>query len=163
MGFNNRLTEQQAWEKIQHFCAYQERSQSEVRTRLFSYGLHPDEVESLIARLITEQFLNEERFAKAFCGGKFRQKQWGKNKLIFELKKRQISPRNIQIGLAEITDTAYQHTLNKWVHTLYHKTRKNTHNQFVLHQKIIQSLVNKGFEYELIKDAISEYELSLNT
>ncbi|HCM75832.1 MAG TPA: RecX family transcriptional regulator, partial [Cytophagales bacterium] len=76
-----KLTPQQGLQKIYHYCAYQERSHKEVRNKLYDYGLWGSEVEDLLTRLITEDFLNEERFAKSFAGGKFRMKKWGRIKI----------------------------------------------------------------------------------
>ena len=64
--------------KLANFCAYQERSQQEVREKLVKMGILSDDLEDIIAFLISENFLNEERFAIAFAGGKFRIKHWGK-------------------------------------------------------------------------------------
>ena len=72
-----RLSKEQAWQKIKHYCAYQERSHYEAKQKLYSFGLYSNEVEDLLSRLIEEDYLNEERFAEQFAGGKFRMKQWG--------------------------------------------------------------------------------------
>ena len=66
------LTPLQALVKAQATCAYQERCQQEMRDKLYEWGLHSEAVENMIAQLISDNFLNEERFAKAFAGGKFR-------------------------------------------------------------------------------------------
>ena len=78
--------------KAGNYCAYQERTQQEVRDKLYGIGLYSDEVEQVLAELITENYVNEERFAKSFAGGKFRLKQWGKKKIVYALKQRNISP-----------------------------------------------------------------------
>ncbi len=97
--------------RICKYCAYQERSHKEVRNKLFAYGLYPSEVEQALTRLITDGFLNEERFAKAFAGGKFRIKKWGKKKISRALEAHGVSPRCIQRGLKEIDDPNYSKTL----------------------------------------------------
>ena len=79
------LTPKQAFPKIKQFCAYQERCHSEVKEKLYGYGLNKDDVEELISKLIEENYLNEERFAIVFAGGKFRSKNWGKVKIKYEL------------------------------------------------------------------------------
>jgi regulatory protein len=68
--------------KIYHYCAYQERCHQEVRNKLYDLGSTTSEVEEMISHLITEGYLNEERFARAYAGGKFRLKNWGKMKII---------------------------------------------------------------------------------
>lgn len=68
--------------KAARFCAYQERSQQEVRDKLYEYGLHYNDVEELLSELIVEGFINEERFARAYVRGKFKMKKWGRHKIL---------------------------------------------------------------------------------
>ena len=86
MQVQNRLTKEQGLEKIKPYCAYQERCHREVKEKLYSYGLRKAEVEEILSFLIEENYLNEERFAVQFAGGKFRIKQWGKKKIQYEFK-----------------------------------------------------------------------------
>lgn len=140
--------------KAADFCAYQERSQQEVRDRLYSYGLHQDEVEEALSELIVQGFINEERFAKAYAGGKFRMKGWGKRKIIEGLKHHRISEYCLKKGLAEIDDEAYYQTLLAHASKKYH--RLNEKSDYLLKGKLTQHLISKGFEYDLIKEAIEE-------
>jgi len=96
------LTKEQAYQKLRHYCAYQDRCHSEVKTKAYSLGMRKADTEELTSRLIEEGCLNEERFAKAFAGGKFRVKQWGKIKIKAELKQKQVSDYCISAALAEI-------------------------------------------------------------
>ena len=89
-------------EKARKYCAFQERCHQELREKLYSWLLPEKSVEQIISELISEGFLNEERFAKAFSRGKFRIKRWGKNKITNELKRRNISEYSIRKGLKEI-------------------------------------------------------------
>src|SRR5579871_6478535 len=88
-----------ALSKIYRYCAYQERSHREVKNKLFEYGLYSNQVDEIVSRLITEGFLNEERFAKAFAGGKFRMLKWGRIKIEQELEREGLTPRCIARGL----------------------------------------------------------------
>ena len=88
---NQQYTPKEAKVKIAKFCAYQERCHQEVRDKLFSFGLLPNDVEEIIFELIQEDFINEERFTKAFVRGKFNYKKWGRIKITQELKRRKIS------------------------------------------------------------------------
>src|SRR3954468_24400564 len=96
-----RHTPAQALPKIYRFCAYQERSHQEVRQKLFDLGLYASEVDELLSQMISEGFLNEERFAKAFAGGKFRMKRWGRIKIVNELEARGLTKNCIKAGLKE--------------------------------------------------------------
>lgn len=135
-------------EKARKYCAYQERCHKELRNKLFELGADSELVEQVITKMIEENFLNEERFAKAFAGGKFRQKQWGRNKIIQELKMRQISPYCIKIALMEIPDDDYMVTLRKEVEKR-EGLKKNINNRYELH-KIAKKLVSKGFESDMV-------------
>ena len=91
--------EKAAYVKAEHYCAYQERSQQEVRDKLYEWGLWPDAVENIISELISNNFLNEERFAKAYAQGKFNQKGWGRIKIKQALKLKKV-PDILKIGRA---------------------------------------------------------------
>src|ERR1700761_2983059 len=96
--------------KAEHYCAYQERSQQEVRDKLYEWGLWTDAVENIISQLITAGFLNEERFAKAYSLGKFRQKAWGKGKIKQGLKLKKVPDVLIKKALLVIDADDYLQT-----------------------------------------------------
>src|SRR6187551_3337802 len=124
-----KYTPQQALPKIKQYCAYQERCHSEAREKLYSFGLNKNEVDDLISKLIEENYLNEERFAIQFAGGKFRVKQWGKIKIKYQLKQKQVSDYCIKKGLAAINHEDYINTLSKLA-GLKLKTIKGEKNNF---------------------------------
>ena len=90
--------------KARRWCALQERSHKEVRDKLFGWEVYYSEIQSIITELIQEGFISEERFAKAYAGGKFRIKHWGKNKIIQQLQRKGVSEKNIETGLKEIEE-----------------------------------------------------------
>lgn len=139
-------TPQTAQLKIEHFCAYQERCHKEVKDKLYTYGLNSTEVNEILEKLVRKGFLNEQRFANAFVGGKFRQKKWGKNKIIRELQTRQINETCIRKALKEIEDSDYTITIEKTA-IKYAKNIK-TGNIFTQKQKTLKYLLSRGFEYE---------------
>jgi len=106
-------TLQEVRQKIYRYCTYQERCHQEVRSKLFELGTKGNDVDELMVHLISEGFLNEERFAKAFAGGKFRMKKWGRIKITHALESKSISPNCIRAGLAEIDRDDYLNTLKK--------------------------------------------------
>jgi regulatory protein len=135
-------------QKLRHYCAYQERCHSEVAAKCRELGLRGDAVDAAIADLIADNYLNEERFAKAFAGGKFRVKQWGRRKITVELQQRQVSPYCIKKGLQEIDDADYRETLAKLAEKKY--VSLEGEHPLKQKQKTIQYLVQKGFETELV-------------
>ena len=106
-----RIGKEQAIQRIRHFCAYQERAQQEVRDKLYELGMTKSEVEEIISDLITDNFLNEERFANLFTGGHFRIKQWCKSKIQYALQQKRVSPVNIKKALKTIDPDDYNSTL----------------------------------------------------
>ncbi len=151
---NKKLTPQQALKKITHYCAYQERSHQEVRTKLFAYGLWAHEVEDLLCQLITEGYLNEARFAKAFAGGKFRIKKWGRVKIGNELERHGLTPNCIRLGLREIPETDYHNTLKA---LLLRKESKITDTDpFRKREKLVRYALVKGYEPTLIWGIVRE-------
>lgn len=147
------MTQNEAIEKMKKYCAYQERCQSEVRKKLFGCELTSDEIENILCSLIEQNFINEERFAKHFVRGKFRQKKWGKSKIKQHLKQKKISDYCIRIGLNEIDNEEYIATLS----LVISKKEKLLldDNKFVKKQKIAKYAVNKGFENNLVWDFLN--------
>ena len=146
---------EKASQKIKHFCSYQERSHQEVKEKLYSFGLYKEEVESLLSQMIEENYLNEERYAIAFAGGKFRIKKWGKVKIKYELKQKRISDYCIKIGLASIEQEEYIQTLEK----LFKEKRESLRSEkniFIKKQKIRSFLMQRGFEPLLISELINQ-------
>ena len=105
------LTKEQALQKLKHYCTYQERSHYEVKQKLYELGVRTNDHDEIIASLIDEDYLNEERFAIQFAGGKFRMKQWGKKKILYALREKKVSDYSIKKALAAIDKAAYNKTL----------------------------------------------------
>ena len=144
------LTKEQAYQKLKHYCAYQDRCHSEVKTKAYSFGLRKSEVEELTSKLIEENCLNEERFAKAFAGGKFRIKQWGRLKIRSELKNKQISYYCIAAALDEIDDLKYKETLHKLAVKRWNSIKGEGINLYVKMTKTRDYLLLKGYESNLV-------------
>lgn len=142
------LTRQQAQEKIQRYCAYQERSHQEVRNKLYEYGLHRADVDEVITSLIMDGFLNEERFAKAFAGGRFRMKKWGRIKITHALEAKGVSRNCILLGLREIDDDAYIRTLRELLKEKSDSLEED--NIYARHDRLSRYAIQKGFEPELV-------------
>lgn len=149
-----KLTPLLALPKIKHFCSYQERSHFEVKEKLYGYGLNKLEVETIISQLIEEDYLNELRFAQQFAGGKFRQKQWGKTKIKYELAQKRVSEYNIKKALSEISPTDYTNTLLKLATTKWNALKAE---QYINREvKTTNYLLQKGYEHSLIKEVIQK-------
>lgn len=149
---NKSVGKYTALEKLQKYCAYQDRCHQEVRYKLMDLGIYGEEQGQIIAELITENFLNEERFARSYARGKFRMKGWGKMKIIKELKRRQISAYCLKKGLEEIEDEAYEKKLLEILEKK-NKTIKEI-NIYVRRNKLYTYAYNKGYESFLIQSFV---------
>jgi len=146
------MTQREDLEKMAKYCAYQERCQSEVRQKLFNSGLSDDEIENVICDLIEQNFINEERFARAFVRGKFRQKGWGKIKIQQHLNQKQISDYCIRKGFEEISQEEY---LTKLDEIITKKTLRLKHeSEFIRRQKTAQYAISRGYESNLVWEAL---------
>ncbi len=154
MSFRQQLSLEQALQKARHYCAYQERCHSEVKEKLYSFGLRKNDVEEALSKLIEDNYLNEERFAVQFAGGRFRMKQWGKVKIRYELKQKQVGEYCIKKALAAISDDAYDCTLAKLAEDKW-EARNEEEKEFIRRQKVQNYLIQKGYEMDKIKEALS--------
>ncbi|PRD48223.1 regulatory protein RecX [Sphingobacterium haloxyli] len=143
----------QAKRKAENYCAYQERSQQEVRNKLYEWGLHQEDVENIIVQLIEDNFLNEERFAKAYALGKFRMKGWGKIKIKHHLKAKNVSEPLIRIALKEINEEEYYKKIEETIEKRIKKPISSIY--FNEKSKLHTYLRSKGFESYIINDIIN--------
>jgi regulatory protein len=145
------LTKEQAIQKLKYYCSYQERCHSEVQSKLYDLGVYKNEHDEIISTLIQENYLNEERFAIQFAGGRFRMKQWGKTKIKYELKGKQISEYCIKKALATIPTADYLQTAQK-LFDLKNSTLKSEKNFFTKKRKLQDYLMQKGYEINIIRE-----------
>jgi regulatory protein len=146
---------EKAWQKIKHYCAYQERSHAETRDKLYKFGLYKPEVETLLTQLIEENYLNEERFAIAFAGGHFRSKQWGRVKIKYALSQKKVSAYCIKKALAYIDEGEYEQCLQKLAAAKL-AILKAEKNIFIKKTKLQNYLLQKGYENNLVASVVSK-------
>jgi regulatory protein len=150
----SKITVAEALGKIQRYCAYQERAHQEVKYKLHSYGLSSDEVDEIISRLITDNFVNEERFAKAFAGGKFRIKKWGRNKIEHELESLGLTKNCISRGLKEIDPSDYTKALRALLNKKAQEISEE--NPYAKRNKVARFAIAKGYEPELVWEIVKD-------
>ena len=144
-------TREKALEKIKHYCGYQERSHQEVKEKLYGFGLHKSLVEEIISELISENYLNEERFAVAYASGKFKMKGWGIQKISYELKQKRVSAYCIKKALAGIDPAEYQKTFERLAKKKW-TSLKGEKNIFIKKAKWQNYLLAKGYEPALFRN-----------
>jgi len=150
-----KLTPTEAFARICRYCAYQERAHQEVRNKLYSFGLSTNDVEDLISQVITGGFLNEERYAKAFAGGKFRMKKWGRIKIQHELEAMGLTKNCIQRGLREIDAADYRKMLRGLLEKKLAEAQ-GEENDFKRRDKVARFAISKGYEPELVWEYLKD-------
>ena len=140
--------------KMEHYCVYQDRCHQEIEIKMKEYQMIPEAKEKILLHLMRHDFLNEERFSKSFARGKFRIKNWGKQRIIRELKIKNISSYNIKTALKEIDEELYVKTIEK-IAISKNNTIKES-NLFKKNKKIYDYLYRKGYESSLILETISK-------
>lgn len=154
MTNNKTYTVEEALVKLQNYCAYQERSHQEVEQKLKGMNMIPEAREYIIVELIQNNFLNEERFSKAFVRGKFRYKKWGRRRLTLELKKRNVSARNINQALLEINEDEYFEVFNELAEKRCHSISET--NKLKKKKKLVDYLLYRGWESHLVYEKAND-------
>lgn len=154
MAFQKKyLTKEQALQKLRQYCGYQERSHAEVVQKLWDLGVTKSAHDEIISTLIEEDYVNEERFAKAFARGKFRMKDWGRKKIYYALREKKVSEYNIKMAMQEIDDTTYEKTLFELAEKKYDQLRQEQY--MVRKKKTMDYLLQKGYEHEKISSVLN--------
>jgi regulatory protein len=146
-------TVEEATKVLEHFCAYQERCHKEVEKKLYELKMIPEAKEKIILHLLQHDYLNEERFARTFARGKFSIKNWGKRRIVNELKFKNISSYNISAALEEIDDHDYLKALQKIAEKKLPLLKES--NVFKKRNKLSTFLISKGFEPELVYKVVN--------
>ena len=140
---------------LERYCVYQDRCHKEVRKKLLEMRMIPDAIDIVIGHLIEHNFLNEERFAKAFARGKFNHKYWGKQRIVRELKQRQISAYNIKTALLEISDEDYMITFDTLSRKRIEQLSREK-DKYKKRKKLIDYLIYRGWEGDLVYEKARE-------
>ena len=152
--FKKTLTPEQALQKLKQYCGYQERSHAEVQQKLYDLGVWKQDHDAIIATLIEQDYLNEERFVIAYAGGHFRMKKWGRLKIRYELKQRKISDYLLKKALAQIPEEDYRQTMEKLVTEKYNGLSGD--HYLVRQKKTIDYMSGKGYETHLVIPFVNE-------
>jgi len=148
-------TVEEAQARMERYCSYQERCHKDVQKKLKEMRMIPEAIDQILFHLLQHNFLNETRFSQAFARGKFRIKKWGRNRIIQELKLRDISTINIKLALKELPESSYLETFE----ALYEKRLQEVSSEKNLQKKkkkIADYLLYRGWESNMIFDKLSE-------
>lgn len=153
--FKKSLTKEQVLQKLRFYCRYQQRCQSEIKEKLFELGVNKKDHDEIMSELIKENSVNDERFALAFASGRFKLKQWGRKKIQQGLKEKRVSDEIAQRALDQINKKEYGAILNKLARERYAALKHEQH--FVRKKKTMDYLMQKGYEIDLVKDAVNNF------
>ncbi|MCM0665656.1 regulatory protein RecX [Flavobacterium tyrosinilyticum] len=153
---NSTFTIKEALQKLEHFCAYQERCHDEVVAKLYSLKMTRDEIDIVVVQLIEGNFLNETRFACSFARGKHRIKHWGKIRITNELKARNISSTNITLALKEISSEEYFETFENLAERSWNSISET--NLLKKRKKFCDYMLRRGYESNLVYEKAKELE-----
>ena len=144
----------EATRRVERYCIYQDRCHQEVVVKLREMRMIPQAIDHIVAHLIEHDFLNEERFAKSFARGKFNIKNWGRHRIVRELKLRDISVFNIKIALREIDEEAYHEKLDLLSRKKLATIQES--NLYKKKKKLANYLLYRGWESNLVYEKINE-------
>ena len=147
-------TIQEATKKLEHYCAYQERCHQEVQRKLEAMHMIPEAINVIIIHLLEHNFLNEERFAKTFVSGKFKIKHWGRRRLIFELKSKNVSKYNINEALKAISEEEYLEVFNNLAKKRNQAIKET--NKLKKKKQLIDYLLYRGWESHLVYEKAND-------
>ncbi len=141
--------------KLEALCAYQERCSFELESRMYEWGLDEEDRNRLLAHLISHNFLNEERFAEAFCSGKVNIKKWGRIKIKQHLKQKRISDYSIRKALGGISEEVYQQNILMLAEKKIKQLAKEK-DVYTKKAKVYRFLSSKGYETDLIREVVDK-------
>ncbi len=148
-------TVEEATRSIERYCAYQERCHKEIQDKLRSMGMIQLAIDQIIPHLIQHNFLNETRFAESFARGKFRIKNWGRTRIVRELKMKGLNERTIKAGLMEISDADYEIVFDKLSRKRLQQLSKEK-DSYKKRKKFADYLLYRGWESHLVYDKARE-------
>ena len=147
-------TVDEAKKKLEYYCAYQERCHKEVSQKLRDMNMIPEAIDMIIVHLLQHNFLNEERYTKAFVSGKLKIKKWGKRRLILELKRKNISKTNINHALTDIDENEYIDIFNDLAEKRFNSIKEK--DKYKRKKKLTDYLLYRGWESFLVYDKVNE-------
>lgn len=149
----NTMTEQEAYLRLAALCAQAEHCEYEMQEKMRRWEIADDAQTRVMQRLITERYVDDERFARAFANDKVKYNKWGRRKVEQAMWLKHIAEDIRQRVLDSIDDEEYIAILRP---LLQQKRRSvKAHNDYELRQKLIKFAIGRGFTMDIIKQCIS--------
>jgi regulatory protein len=150
------MDKKEALSKSMALCSRSEKTIADIKNKLNDWSINEQDAKTIIEKLVAENFINERRYAVAFTRDKFRFNQWGKTKIAYMLKAKNIPLPIINEALEEIDMVEYQTLIQRLISDK--KRRTSSQNVFDLKAKLMRYALSKGFEYEVINEVLKRTE-----
>ena len=150
-----QLSKDEALSKAAFLCSASEHCASQIYEKLQAWGVLGEDANDILNRLIEEGFIDNTRFSRAYCHDKFLYSHWGKVKIVQMLRRLRLSEDEIAEGVSTISEKDYLEALNGALRSK-DRTLKDT-NMYQRKGKLVRHLLSRGFEMELVLDAVDEY------
>lgn len=145
-------------QRIEHFCAYQDRCFQDVELKLRSWKVSHEKIKLILSQLQEDKYIDEDRYARSFVRGKFHFNKWGRNKIIYELKRKKLKDDLIRNAMAEIGEEDYDNMIR---YLIVNKNQEIiSSNNLKLREKIITFVTGKGFEFSLVEKILTELNIT---
>jgi len=152
----SKITFLEAKQKLEALCAFQEKCQSDIYIKLKNWDFDDNQAQQLISHLITNNFINEERYAEAYVNDKYKIKRWGINKIKMYLKQKRISDYSIKKAFNNIDYNIYLNNLNDIAEKKWSEIDKKNKDKWIAKSKLTNHLLSKGYENELVFEIIKK-------
>ena len=142
--------------RAERYCANEEQCRTSVRKKLCDWGATPDSSSKIVTRLIDQGFIDERRYARAYVSSKLRNQKWGRLKVIYQLRSKQVPPKFITEALAEIPEEEYRNILLDVAKTKW-DTYPDTEPTNKRRSKLVTFLASRGYEAPVIQSMLDEH------
>ena len=146
------MTGQQAYAKLTALCARSEHCQHDMLEKMRQWGVSEEEQAQVMARLVSERYVDDERYTRAFVNDKIRYNKWGRRKVEQALWQKRIDEDIRKRVLDEVDDDEYLSVLRP----LLKQKRKSikANSDYELNQKLMRFAVGRGFTFDIIRQCI---------
>lgn len=139
--------------KASYYCSLSEHCIKKVREKLVQWETPKEFIDPIIEKLLEQDYINEERFSRAFVKDKFRFNHWGRIKIQTHLRALEISSENIARAMQEINEDEYAEILDEIVEKKRKTIKKGT--DYEIRAKLLRHALSRGFEYDLIASKLN--------
>lgn len=150
----NDITKEEALSRAMHICSRQEKCLSDIRKKLHDWKLNEKYIPEVLNTLVEDKFIDEQRFAGFAVKDKFRLNQWGKIKIGYHLRQKQLAEQIIQEALASIDDREYEEMLRDLLARKKRSLKES--DPYKLKAKLLRFAASRGFEQSMVYDHIDQ-------